>query len=143
MSEAKAEKKQVPLRPGVFKIPEEAGAKPYLTAVRCGSCGKYFFGRRVICLNCGQQQMEEAALGGHGKLYSYTIVHQQLPGALIQVPYAIVQVVMDEGCQVAGVVTEGFESVDIDMDMEVYFEKLREDAEGNEQIVFKFRAAKK
>jgi hypothetical protein len=29
------------------------------------------------------------------------------------------------------------------MDMEVYFEKIREDAEGNEQIVYKFRPTKK
>jgi hypothetical protein len=29
------------------------------------------------------------------------------------------------------------------MDMEVYFEKIQEDAEGNEQIVYKFRPVKK
>lgn len=143
MTEAKAEKKQVPLRRGLFRIPEEPGAKPYLIASKCGNCGKYFFPTRVVCLNCGKRELEEVALGGKGKLYTYTIAQQQLPGALMKVPYAIAGIAMDEGCQVHTVVTEDWESLDIDMDMEVYFEKIREDAEGNEQIVYKFRPTKK
>jgi len=143
MTEAKAEKKQVPLRRGLFRIPEEPGAKPYLIASKCGTCGKYFFPTRAICLNCGKRELEEVTLGGKGKLYTYTIAQQQLPGALIKVPYAIAGIAMDEGCQVHTVVTEDWESLDIDMDMEVYFEKIREDAEGNEQIVYKFRPTKK
>jgi uncharacterized OB-fold protein len=50
---------------------------------------------------------------------------------------------MEEGCQVPTVVTEGWDSLDIGMEMEVYFEKIQEDAEGNDQIVYKFRRAKK
>lgn len=143
MTETKSEKKRVPLRPGGFVVPEDPGQEPYLTATKCGNCGKYFFPGRVICLNCGKQQMERVALGSKGKLYTYTVVHQQLPGALVKVPYAIAQVVMEEGCQIQGVVTEDFESLDIDMDMEVYFEKMGEDAEGNEQMAPKLRPVKK
>jgi len=124
MTEAKPTKKQVPLRPGRFKIPEEPGRKPYLLASRCRSCGKHFFPTRVICLNCGKQELEDVPLRGRGKLYTYTIA-------------------MDEGCQVQTVVTEGWDSLKIGMNMEVYFEKIREDTEGNEQIVYKFRAVKK
>jgi hypothetical protein len=39
------------------------------------------------------------------------------------------------------VVTEDWENLDVDMDMEVYFEKVAEDPEGNDLIAYKFRAA--
>jgi len=58
-------------------------------------------------------------------------------------PYAIAAIAMEEGCQVPAVVTEDWDSLDINMDMEVYFEKIQEDAEGNEQMVYKFRPVKK
>jgi len=142
MTEAK-EKKQVPLRPGAFEIPEEPGAKPYLIGSRCGNCGKYFFPTRFVCLNCGQRELEKVALSGKGKVYTYTIVRQQLPGSLVQAPYGMASIILGEGCQVTTVVTDNFESLDIDMDMEVYFDKIREDAEGNDQMVYKFRVAKR
>lgn len=143
MSEVTSEKKRLPLRPGAgFRIPEEPGAKPYLYASRCGNCGKHFVPRRVICLNCDKQEMEEVALAGTGKLYAYTIVHHQVPGILLKVPYALAIIAMDEACAVRTVVTEDCESLVIDSKMEAYFEKGMEDAEGNDLIVCKFRATK-
>lgn len=142
MSDEKSKKKQLPLKAGLFKIPDKLDEKPYLIASRCKECSTYFFPTRVICLNCGAEAMEEAPLKGRGKVYTYTIARQQLPGALVQVPYAIAIISMEEGCQVQTVVTEDWESIDIGTEMEAYFEKVREDEEGNDQIAYKFRAAK-
>lgn len=142
MTEVKLEKKQVPLRPGLFKIPEEAGAKPYIIASRCKNCGEHFFPTRLICLKCGKEETEEVALAGRGKVATYTTVMQQVPGSLVTPPYDLAIITMDEGCQVQTVVTEDAESIRIGMPMEVYFEKIREDADGNEEIVYKFRQAK-
>jgi len=139
VSSARTEKKQVPIRRGRFKVPDEPGAKPYLIGCRCGNCGKYFSGRRVVCLNCGKQQMEEAALSGKGEIYTFTIVHQQLPFALVEVPYAIVIVLLEEGCQTHGVITENLDGIDVGKHVEAYFEKAKEDEEGNDLIVDKFR----
>jgi len=136
---SRTEKKQVPIRRGRFKVPDEPGAKPYLIGCKCGNCGKYFSGTRVVCLNCGKQQMEEVALSGKGKVYTFTTVHQQLPFALVEVPYAIVVVELEEGCQTRGVVTENFENVEVGKEVETYFEKVREDDEGNDLITDKFR----
>jgi uncharacterized OB-fold protein len=135
-------KKRLPLRRGRFVVPEDPNNKPYLIACRCKNCGKYFTPMRVICLNCGKQMMEMVPLGGKGKVYSYTAVWQQLPGALVKVPYAIVIVSMPEGCQVHGVVTEDFDKLEVGQGVEVYFEKITEDAEGNDLIVDKFRISK-
>jgi len=135
-------KKQLPLRSGRLKIPEESGAKPYIVGSRCGNCGKYFTPPRVVCLNCGKLQMEEVAMKGKGKVYSYTVVWQQLPGALVKVPYAIVIVVLEEGSQIHSVMTEDFDSLEVGQDVEVYFEKIKEDEEGNDLIVDKIRIVK-
>ena len=143
MTETTSRKKQIPLRPDAgFKIPEEPGARPYLVASRCGKCGTYFYPTRAICLIDGSQGLEEAALAGTGTLYSYTIVRHQVPGALLTVPYALVVVSMDEGCPVRSVVTEDWESLKVGQTMEAYYEKIREDSEGNDLMVCKFRAVK-
>lgn len=139
MSTAGTGKKQVPIRRGRFKVPDESGAKPYLIGCKCGNCGKYFSGRRVVCLNCGKQQMEEAALSGKGEIYTFTIVHQQLPFALVEVPYAIVIVLLEEGCQTHGVITENLDDIEVGKHVETYFEKAKEDEEGNDLITDKFR----
>ena len=139
MSEATAGKKRLPIRPGRFIVPEDPRKEPYLIASKCGNCGKHFVPPRVICLNCGKQEMAPAALSGKGTVYSYTIVHQQLPFALVQVPYAIVIAALEEGCQIHGVITENLESLEVGAPIEVYFEKVREDDEGNSLLMDKFR----
>ncbi|MBW2091915.1 MAG: OB-fold domain-containing protein [Deltaproteobacteria bacterium] len=138
-----SEKKRAPLRPGIFRIPDNPDEQPYLTASRCEECGTYFFPMRVVCLKCGKESLKEAPLSGRGKVYTYTIARQQLPGALVKVPYAVAIIAMEEGCQVHTVVTEDWEHLDVDMDVEVYFEKVGEDEEGNDQLAYKFRAVKK
>jgi len=140
MSETTSEKKQVPIRRGMFRIPDEPGKKPYLYGGKCKNCGTFFFPIRGVCLNCGAEEMEESPIGGKGKIYSYTVVRQQVPGALVKVPYAIAIVLMEEGCQVHTVITEGWESLKVDMDAEIYFEKMGEDDNGNDQLAYKFRA---
>ncbi len=100
MNETKLEKKQVPLRPGLFKIPEGTGADPYIVASKCRDCGEYFFPTRLICLKCSKEQMEEVALAGRGKVATYTTVMQQVPGSLVVPPYDLAIITMDEGCQV-------------------------------------------
>ncbi len=141
MAEGTTAKKRLPIRRGRFIVPEEPGAEPYLVASRCGHCGKYFFPPRVICLNCGRQEMEPAALSGKGTLYTFTTVWQQLPFALVKPPYSIVIVALEEGCQAHGVVTEDPEDLRIGEAMELYFEKASEDEEGNDLLVDKFRVA--
>ena len=133
-------KKRLPLRMTKrFIVPEDTGKKPYLVASRCKNCGKYFFPPMVVCLNCGKLEMEPAALNGKGEIYTFTVVWQQIPNAVVKVPYSIVNVVMEEGCSVEGVVTENPETLKIGDNVEVYFEKVREDKDGNDLYADKFR----
>jgi len=135
-------KKRLPLRRGRFVVPEDPNAEPYLIGGKCQNCGKFFAPPRTVCLNCGKQMIEITALSSKGKVYSYTIVWQQLPGALVKVPYSIAIVSMPEGCQIHAVVTEDYDKLRVDQEVEVYFEKIMEDNEGNDLIVDKFRIVK-
>jgi scaffold protein (connect acetoacetyl-CoA thiolase and HMG-CoA synthase) len=133
-------KKQYPLKRGLFQIPEDPNKKPYLTAQRCKACGAYFYSGRKNCLNCGAEPMEVVPLSGRGRLFTYTIVHQQLPGAFMKVPYGIAVVEMEEGVHVSSVVDKDYKNLRVGMEMEVYFEKVAEDKEGNDLLAFKFKA---
>lgn len=134
--------KQRPIRPGRFVIPQEPGGQPYLTGARCGSCGAVFSRPRIICLNCGEETVESIPLSGRGKVYAFTVVWQQLPNALVKVPYAIVIVSMEEGCQITGVVTDNFRALKVGGDVEVYFEKAKDDEDGTELMIDKFRVVR-
>lgn len=48
MSEMKIKKKAVPIRPGMFRIPDEPGKQPYLYGGKCKNCGTCFFPTREI-----------------------------------------------------------------------------------------------
>ncbi len=135
-------KKRMPIRRGRFMVPEDPSKKPYLIASKCKNCGKVFCPPRHICLNCDKQMMEITALGGKGKVYSYTEVFQPLPGALVKPPYMIVIVSMPEGCQITGVMTENFGNIAVNDEVEVYFEKMMEDKDSNELLADKLRLVK-
>ena len=102
MTEEKKDKKQLPLKKGLFQMPEDPNGKPCLTAQRCKECDTYFYSSRKNCLNCGAEPMEVVPLKGRGKVYTYTIAYQQLPGAFMKVPYGIAIVEMEEGVHQPG-----------------------------------------
>ena len=134
-------KKQLPLKPGLFVIPDDPNEKPYLEGQRCTACGTYFNYRKWNCENCGSESMETVALSGRGKLNTYTIIHKQLPGAFVTVPYAIGVLEMEEGIFLRSVIDKDFENLKVGMPLEIYFDVMTEDKEGNELLSYKFRPA--
>jgi uncharacterized OB-fold protein len=133
----------VPLRPGLFRLPERPGDKAALIGSRCPDCDSYFFPTREICLNCGRQGLDETGLSDRGKVWTYTIARQTPPGSLIEAPYAIAQVQLPEKVMVPTVLADcDPESVRIGMDVEMVIEKVKEDADGNDVVAFKFRAVR-
>ncbi|MGQ9572086.1 MAG: Zn-ribbon domain-containing OB-fold protein [Dehalococcoidia bacterium] len=134
------DRKQVPLRGGIFRLPSGPGEEAALIGSRCQSCGTYFFPKRYICLNCGQEGIEETALGRRGKIWTYTIARQTPPGSLMQAPYVIAMVQLTEGPIVETVLTGCEpEAVYIGMEVEMVLEKMGTSAEGNDLMAFKFK----
>jgi uncharacterized OB-fold protein len=118
----------------------QADEKPALIASRCPRCGEYFFPKRAICLACGQVGLDEAYLTGPGKIWTFTIARMTPPGSLIEAPYVVAQVELPERVIVTSVLSDcDVDSVRVDMPVELVLEKVKEDAEGNDVVAFKFR----
>jgi len=90
---SKKPKRQVPLVDYLH-----VGARPYLKANECTSCGARFFDRRVACGNCGAQEFKKARVRNAGTVTSFTIVHRAAPG--IPAPYISAIVETDDGTSV-------------------------------------------
>lgn len=136
--------KMVPIKPGLFKLPSTSGENGYLVGSKCRNCGEVFWPARIYCANCSEDDMEEVALGGKGKISTYTIVRQTLPGSVMTAPYGLGVVDLPEGAHVRGVFTDCRpEDLDIGVEVEAVIEKVKEDPEGNDVMAFKFRPVRR
>jgi uncharacterized OB-fold protein len=142
MSEAR--KARVPIEPGFFTIPDDPAEGPRLLGSLCPACGEYFFPRRVVCAQCLAEGTEDVLLSPHGTLYTWTYVHFPLFGGKRgdhAGGYGVGQVDLPEGPRVQAVLSGGPEDFRIGMQMELDLETLREDKEGREVVIHRFRPA--
>ena len=133
----------VPLRAGMFEMPDSIDGKPQLYGQRCTSCTEVFASTgREYCANCGEPALEQILLGTSGKVHTFTIVHQQLPGSLMEIPYVIARVTLPEGVSVQTVLRDVEpQDVKIGMPVEICLQQLDEDDEGRAVVNFFFRPA--
>lgn len=127
-------------REGLFEIPSVQNQEAHLIGNKCRNCKKIFFPSRRICANCFNEELDEVALSRKGKLYTYTIVWS--PPAGMKAPYAIGYVDLPEGVRVFSLLTEWEDILGLDIDVEIVIDKLGQDAEGNEILVYKFKPCK-
>lgn len=139
-------RKQVPALEGWFTFPSD---KPHLIGTRCKSCGDYFFPPSVICRNpncTNRNDLEKVELSRTGKLWSFTVNYFKPPMPYRSpdpfVPYAIAVVELaKEKMKVQGQVASGcnLENLKVGMEMELILEKLYQDEQGNDVMVWKFK----
>lgn len=135
-------KRMLPLREGLFRLPRGPGDPGALLGSRCLQCGAYFFPRRVICLSCGRQGLEDTDLSTCGKVWTYTIAGQTPPGSLIEAPYVLAVVELPEKVMVQSPLADcDLDAVHVGMDVEFVLVKMKEDEEGNDLMAFKFKPA--
>jgi uncharacterized OB-fold protein len=141
-SEKSPAKHMVPLREGIFRMPDTADGKPVLLGSRCPECGAYYFPKRHICIACSHEGLEEAELSGRGKVWTYTIAGQTPPGSLIEAPYALAVVELPEKVAIRSVLTDvDLDAVKVGMDVEIKLVKMKEDDDGNDVVSYMFRPA--
>ena len=135
---------KVPIKEGLFVMPQSNEEQAYLIGGKCRSCGSIFFPMQDICSNCMREDLESFPLSKRGKLYSYTIVRQQPPEYKGTVPYAMGVVELPEGVRVLTPLdTPDFDMLTVGLDLELNIYKLYdEDEGGNEVMAYKFRAVK-
>jgi uncharacterized OB-fold protein len=99
----------------------------------CAACGTLQHPPEEICHVCGSMAFASTVLPGTGTVYSYTVVHHSVAGALdAAVPYTVVLVSLDAApdLRVVGNLVDG-EAQDVAIGMPVtatWMERIAEDA---------------
>lgn len=123
-------------------MPDDGGP-PRLCGTRCPSCGATYAGPRAICLGCARRGLEPHALSPTGTVWTFTIVRQQPPGSIMQAPYPIGQVALDDGPIVAAAFVDiDAGDVRIGMPVEMTLVTVRKDDDGNDVVAHAFRPRK-
>jgi len=138
---AEPTRRRVPIEPGFFTIPDDAGAPPRLLGSRCRACGEHFFPRRVVCARCLAEACDDVELGPHGTLWTYTWVHVPFFGQkrAAGAGYAVGQVDLPEGPRIQTVLSGAEGEFRIGMPMTLELETLRETPEGEQVVIHRFR----
>ena len=95
---------------------------------KCNDCSDNYFPPRPFCPKCGSRSVQEFQASGKGSLYSYVINHLPSPG--FTPPFAIAVVELEEGPRLMSNIVECEqtpEALELDMPLEVTFEKLTDD----------------
>lgn len=135
--------KHVPVTEGLFA---ETAEGPRLLGSRCAACRTPYFPRSEVCHNpdCREKQMEEAAFGPRGTLWSCAIQDYPPPPPARYdepyKPYAMGVVDLAEGLRVLGrMSTDDPGSLQVGMDVELVLEPLCHDEDGTAVMTWKFR----
>jgi uncharacterized OB-fold protein len=107
----------------------DAAREGKLLVKRCAACGKSHFYPRPFCPHCWSVDVAWQQASGRGRLYTYSIVHQNdLPPFNQRVPYVAAIVDLDEGPRVmTNLVDVAHDAIAIGMAVEVAFQKISDD----------------
>ena len=137
-----SDKKQVPIKEGLFSIPLSPPDKVALIGSKCKDCGEIALGKRQTCSNCGGGNLEETPLSRKGKLWTYTVIRHKPPGDYKGpdpfVPFGLGLVEIPEGIRVLSLLQCDLDSIKIGMDLELNLYPLYTDENQNEVIAFRF-----
>jgi uncharacterized OB-fold protein len=134
---------RVPIEAGFFTIPDDPAEAPRLLGSRCQSCGEVFFPRRPVCAKCLHLGTDDVEFGARGRVYTWTYVHFPLFGTRRADAggYGVGQIDTEEGPRVQAVLSGGPEDFAIGMEMEIELETLRENKQGQEVVIYRYRPA--
>ena len=136
------EKKQVPVRAGLWTTPSSPDEKPQLIGSQCPACGEVYFPKRErgVCIRCGQQGLEDVKLNRRGKIRSFSVVMQQPTQFFLgKAPYAYGWIDLPD-VRVRALFTGcDFKDLKLGMPVELVIERLGEDEQGNEVLAYKFK----
>ena len=131
----------LPLKPGLYSIPDSENSRPALIGCKCPSCQEIFFPKRQICQNCQNKNLDEILLSTIGKIYSFTTVMQR-PAIHYKgpVPYSFGWVELPEGVRIETLYTEcDPDKLEIGIEVEMILGKIYVNDEGKEIVCHMFR----
>lgn len=139
MNVGQTRSRQVPVKDGLFTMPSTPNEAAHLIGGKCAECGEISFPKRIYCAKCTSAAVQEVPLSTTGKVYTFSIVRGTPPGSLIEAPYVIAEVDLDDGASVLTVLTDcNSDDVAFGMEVRLVIEKIGNDEAGNDIMAFKF-----
>ena len=140
--ETAGQPRQIPAQEGLFHQPDAPGDQPYLIGNRCRECGFVSFPKLMTCPRCVKKgTMEEYHLARRGKVDMFASCNAALPG--FKSPSVQGYITLEDGSRlwslITGVDPDDTHAIKSGDEVELVIEKLREDADGNEIMSYKFR----
>jgi uncharacterized OB-fold protein len=71
-----------------------------LVGSKCAACGAEFFPPVYRCRKCGSDDVKDAEMPKTGRIVTYTVLHEPLPGFEAQAPMPLALVRLDNGATV-------------------------------------------
>lgn len=132
-------------RPVVAGLFSEDAEGARLLGSRCASCATPYFPRSDRCHHpdCSDSQMEDAAFGPLGTVWSYSVQnYPPPPPALYEEPYqpyALAVVDLEDGLRVVGRLEGDPADVRVGAPVEIVLAPVRREDDGGELVTWMFR----
>ncbi len=137
-------KKQLPVKEGLWMNSPDGDKKPYLLGSKCDACGEIFFPKKsnAICVYCQSEKLTDCPLSTSGVVQANTTVMIRPPGDYYkgEVPYTIGVVELPEGVLIDTLFADSdVDRIRIGTPVELIIDKLH-DSDGDEIITYKFKS---
>ena len=130
----------IPFKPGIMHLASSSSDDNHLIGSQCQSCGAVAFPRRVVCHRCLSDNMVEIPLSRRGRLASFTVAWAAPEG--VKPPVTMGYIDLPEGVRLFSMLTghePSREAWEVGQEMELVFEEIRADQDGNKIVAFMFR----
>lgn len=71
-----------------------------LIGSKCADCGDEFYPPVYRCKGCGSEHIKDKEMPRTGKIVTYTLLHETLPGFEAQAPFYLAVVELDNGARI-------------------------------------------
>lgn len=109
----------------------EAAKNEILVMQKCKKCGTINFPPKPWCIECGSRDIEFCEMKKQGTIYSFTVAHSVMmnyPSWQSSLPIIMCIVDIEDGARMYGRLTGcELDAVEINMDVEVYFEHVNDE----------------
>ena len=129
---------QVSIAPDYFDVDAD-GVR--LKGSKCSACGEVFYPRRLVCAKCLHEGTDDVVLSTTGTLYTWTWVHVPLFAKTDSKvsAYGVGQVDLPEGPRIQAILQGEPRDFSIGMPLTLDVETLRQDDDGNDVVIYRFR----
>jgi len=124
-----------------FEVTDDDANPVRLKASKCPACSEVFYPRRIVCAKCLHEGCADVFLSNSGTLYTWTWVHLPLfakTDATVS-SYGVGQVDLPEGPRIQAILNGEPTDFSIGMQLQLDVETLRQDDDGNDVVIYRFK----